>query len=1498
MASQKQSQVYGIEEKNLIRLGCIHRKVTTRVLLFVFQNGSPGRSSYSSLLDYYKAEGILGFAKGLTTVQKEKIKNDRDGESFDITLLYKCLRNGSHGLAKDCENWKAQDKEIAGIESLITIVKNKRNDLAHDDHSPLTNKNLTEEAKEIQDILTRILKFSGQIYSLKPGIVEHEIDDVESEILRYLFGEFEPSTFEDYKKEMLFEALSDIVNEEGVKEVHQQYDMAYESEVSNVNHLVEVKLPLKEVYTEMKLKEDLPSGQEVSVSYEDILCDQSSKKKNGIVVIDGAAGVGKTTLTKKIVCDWKLKEGNMKDLDTYDLLLKAECRNSAIKSFNDLLYHLMPRVSKIFKPGDLKRVVLAQKVLIILDGLDELNKSSANLLGEILDLKTHFGITLLITTRPEKLTYLHQRVNSHNLKHIQLLGIPLERRDDFAIKYHSQIAKIYPHAQDVQGLLSYLKRTEHRLADLWRLPYNLSLLNILWAYDYMNVFKISTAPELYGEILRLYKNKLKERLQVSSPADESVLHRKIDYFLHALSKESLRGLIDDHITLPQETYKRLEEVCRNIQVPIEEMISAFLKRVHSKDVIYTFPHKGLQDFLAALYIFLEISGEDHGHDIEHIMEGVTSYLIQKRVSPRVSHIIVESVKEKLTNKNTIKRKSLKTDVNSMLQSFVRRETSVIWNLLEEIHGSSQFELAKFENILFCLIGMFYSEKAQIAKEVKLEALELLQSTGMSDRDSWIKMLNSVRCDEFTAAFISKQQKIFSGNIQITDSSVSAYIALLKSLKRPFKEARTVKIDIAIEGELMGAHELLSLISSFQMTIKRLLITQRNYKEYTDMLKNLTSPLKDEGKLEVDISVDEDLWNIRELLTEIKQRHFKVRRLKVHDLVVSDSNVVEYVQMLKCLPQLSPDTNHNIASIDIIGNSIKADKLLELLVRHHFTVRKLLINDNNYRNVINLFGKETVILKDKEKLEITLNVDEDLRKLTALMRIIKKNQFQVRLFKVRDFTLDDTNFSEYISALQGMPVPSNQANETCIDIGICGNLTTGTRDLLTLINLNGFIVRRFLITKHNFMAYTKMLEGMDATFKAANNVEMHLIIDEDISTISRLITEIVKKGFHINTFHVRDFEINDSSITLCLLILRSLSPQCRKNDKLSVNIAIKDGSRISNDLLTLISIHEINLESILIIDSNFERYVHLLEQLLRPLQNTSNVNVDIQLTASLLDIKELLRWIKFHRFRLRKFSVEKGEMLITTQNAEYYLLALKYLPKLEEKAYEGEVSVYIDKMTPGTNFILQELARNEFTVFLDLYHDFKNPIAPTASTDMLNIVFRKCRVQKYVGRMSGDLRLPQSLKILWASVSDASAYIQLQNFLKDHHLSNSLCVCASLNLNPEEMTQSSGFYMRNTLCLYIPGVTSEEDALRASEIAMKFMSFTRCQKLDYLLFPRMNLTQDKEVDCFVSSMKLLRVMQPIVLPKSQKFFFKFLNLSVKWGMPRNLSAASFPDVDSW
>ncbi|XP_064107986.1 uncharacterized protein LOC135216542 [Macrobrachium nipponense] len=312
-------------------------------------------------------------------------------------------------------------------------------------------------------------------------------------------------------------------------------------------------------------------------------------------------------------------------------------------------------------------------------------------------------------------------------------------------------------------------------------------------------------------------------------------------------------------------------------------------------------------------------------------------------------------------------------------------------------------------------------------------------------------------------------------------------------------------------------------------------------------------------------------------------------------------------------------------------------------------------------------------------------------------------------------------------------------------------------------------------------------------------------------------------------------------------------------------------------------------------------VYALARLVRPLRNTNHVNVDIQVTASLLDIKELLKWIKFHGFHLRKFCVEKGMMLISTCNAKDYLSALKYLPKLEKNAYEGVVSVHIDKKTPRTDTILHELARNEFTVVLDLYHDFKNPMAPTTSTDMLNVLFEKCRVEKYVGRMAGDLRLPKTLKTLWASVPDTSACIQLQNFLRGVHWLNSLCVCTNLNLDPE-IKPLPGHFLTDSFCLYIPGVTSVEDILKATEIAIKIMPTTLFLGPDYLLFPQLNLTQDEEVNCFVSNMERLCDIYSIILPKSlkqsQKFIKKCQSLDIEWELPRYLGPSTIPNLDSW
>ncbi|XP_064091412.1 uncharacterized protein LOC135205067 isoform X1 [Macrobrachium nipponense] len=206
------------------------------------------------------------------------------------------------------------------------------------------------------------------------------------------------------------------------------------------------------------------------------------------------------------------------------------------------------------------------------------------------------------------------------------------------------------------------------------------------------------------------------------------------------------------------------------------------------------------------------------------------------------------------------------------------------------------------------------------------------------------------------------------------------------------------------------------------------------------------------------------------------------------------------------------------------------------------------------------------------------------------------------------------------------------------------------------------------------------------------------------------------------------------------------------------------------------------------------------------------------------------------------------------------------------------------------------------------------MAPTTSTDALNVLFKKCRVERYVGRMSGDLRLPQTLDTLWASVPDTFAYFQLHRFLRPDRLLDALCVSVSLNLDPKKIIPLKNDLMYH-LSLCFPGVISEEDVLKATEIATKFAT---TRELDYLLFPRLNLTQDKEVVCFVSNMRRLRVTEVIILPKSLKESKKFdsftrpkplvrsqkksikkdTSLNIECGMPGHLRPGALPDVDSW
>ena len=337
---------------------------------------------------------------------------------------------------------------------------------------------------------------------------------------------------------------------------------------------------------------------ELEAAFGPIICEGGNEIKPPKMLIDGAPGVGKTTLSRKASRMWA--EGKL--LANYWLVLLLHLRESAIskaKTVDEFFYHedsdLRHNAVKFVKE------ISGDGVLIIFDGFDELSsyeRSEQSLFLDVCRGKILPKCAVVITSRP----YASRSLQELSLikRHIEVLGFTDEQvKASIRHKIKDEVK--------AEDLCTELK-DRLDIASICQIPLNCSI--VLYVYEQEKYCLPRTLTELYELFVLHSLKRFMKRTQNAAAADRLLdltdLQNPSKENLTSLCNLAYKGLEYDKLVFSRNDVEiffvsKHEESSTDLPV-LDLMTSAKSYSSRGAQDTYSFLHLTIQEFLAAYWV--------------------------------------------------------------------------------------------------------------------------------------------------------------------------------------------------------------------------------------------------------------------------------------------------------------------------------------------------------------------------------------------------------------------------------------------------------------------------------------------------------------------------------------------------------------------------------------------------------------------------------------------------------------------------------------------------------------------------------------------------------------------------------------------------------------------------------------------------------------------------------------------------------------------------------
>lgn len=740
-----------ITASQCFRLKLLHILETAgqQVMTYTLLCGTASKAPTDTLDQYLKKLPQGSTANYTKVSQKSKCFNSTDQTQmndttctkFDITLLHKAIKLSCdnvaslHPVGNNPNAWNSTTLvQPWDLEYYVTKIKDTRNEVVHE-NKPFTEPLFLSTVADLSRLFVSSLMATKNRYARDNA----EYQAKEDAILNTVKDIRDENLGEDEILQRSTRTLLPHLKLETDKELRTRLDSArYMDPLHFLSGVQGQRVEVSNIFCDIILAEEKRTARQGEVNeipYLEVLhlCEDAGMSASAVparphvLVVEGEAGSGKTTLATFLLNQWLERpcDRRVQGLQHYDQLLWVVCRDQSSSSLKDFLKVLLHE--SYFLYGHLLLPLLKKcRVLVLIDGLDERNDVSRQLVTDILGEAAATTFTILCTSRPESVQDIKTRARANfNVSHVKMLGIDHTERIELVVRHYAWVTGGANTAANTAALRRLMQHIGSR--ELFRLPINLLFLATLFFYEPDKVSITITQSQLYQFIHMWCEQKLQDRLGAASQAGRARVFRQggIAEVLSVMYKVALKGLLQGRVYLSDEDLRGLRDECIRQGLDPEEVLPAFynMRREVSFGMVterYCPPHKGLQDFFAAKHI-----AEQLGHYREGAIERV----------------------------------------------------------LKVCSAGQDPRLDQLRNMLIHLLGLLTRQQGTVATAAMEEAVDLLRQSGVKKNDEWLFLLADTGAHDVAVQRVVQGLNIFHEDeiIYVLDGTVDAASVLLPRL---------------------------------------------------------------------------------------------------------------------------------------------------------------------------------------------------------------------------------------------------------------------------------------------------------------------------------------------------------------------------------------------------------------------------------------------------------------------------------------------------------------------------------------------------------------------------------------------------------------------------------------------------------------------------------------------------------------------------------------------